>query len=84
MFITPCGQVGRRGCPISCPKLSFVKQYSLGGWWALLKNGVLLLGKLVVVDEDERRTPFEFPEARAPPQAVDQRLQPLFPHQGFG
>ena len=37
---------------------------------ALLKNGVLLLGKLVVVNEDERRTPFEFPVARAPPQGT--------------
>jgi len=24
MFITPCGQVGRRGCPISCPELRIV------------------------------------------------------------
>ena len=37
---------------------------------ARLKNGVLLLGKLVVVNEDERRTPSEFLEARAPPVPV--------------
>ena len=35
---------------------------------ALLKNGVLLLGKLPVAKDHERRTPAEFQETGAPPQ----------------